>query len=323
MRAAFYERNGAAREVLQLGDVLTPEPGAGEVRIKLVFSGVNPSDVKARAGSRPITVPRLIPHSDGSGTIDKVGPGVPASRVGERVWTWNGQWKRPFGTCAEFIVLPQALAVPLPAQVGDEAGACLGIPAMTASHAVEVAQAAPGVTVLVSGGAGAVGHYAIQFAKARGATVVTTVSSDAKAGLARQAGADHVIDYKRENVGERVKALTKGTGVDAIVELDFAVNVGLVPEVLKPRGMVVIYGNSKPIAEVPTGFCLQNQIRLQSIFVYELNEIERARTIAEIMRLMQEDRLIHNIAATFPLSEIVAAHEAVEKGAMGNVVVKL
>jgi NADPH2:quinone reductase len=156
-----------------------------------------------------------------------------------------------------------------------------------------------------------------------GATVVTTVSSDAKAGLARQAGADHVIDYKRENVGERVKALTKGTGVDAIVELDFAVNVGLVPEVLKPRGMVVIYGNSKPIAEVPTGFCLQNQIRLQSIFVYELNEIERARTIAEIMRLMQEDRLIHNIAATFPLSEIVAAHEAVEKGAMGNVVVKL
>jgi NADPH2:quinone reductase len=323
MRAAFYERNGAARDVLQVGEMPLPEPGPGEVRIKLAVSGVNPSDVKARAGSRPITVPRLIPHSDGTGVIEKVGAGVAATRVGERVWTWNGQWKRPFGTCAEYIVLPQALAVPLPGHVSDEAGACLGIPAMTASHAVEVAQAAPGMTLLVSGGAGAVGHYAIQFAKARGATVLTTVSSEAKAKLAKEAGADHCIDYKREKVGERVKMLTGGIGADAIVELDFAVNVGLVPEALKPRGTVVIYGNSKPIAEVPTGFCLQNQIRLQSIFVYELNERERARTIAEIMWLMREKRLIHNVAGTFPLSEIVAAHEAVEKGAMGNVVVKL
>jgi NADPH2:quinone reductase len=323
MRAAFYEKNGTARDVLQVAEIATPEPGPGEVRVKLAFSGVNPSDVKARAGSRKITVPRIVPHSDGGGEIDRVGAGVPQSRIGERVWTWNGQWKRPFGTCAEYIVLPAALAVPLPAHVSFEAGACLGIPAMTASHAVDVARAGNGMTLFVSGGAGAVSHYAIQFAKARGATVITTVSSDAKAKLAKDAGADHTIDYKNENVGERVKALTSGHGVDAIVELDISANAKLIPDVLKPRGHVVIYGNSRPTAEIPSAFCLTNQITLQYIFVYELTEAERARTVAEIMRLMEEKRLSHNVAKTYGLNDIVAAHEAVESGTvLGNVVVR-
>ena len=323
MRAAFYEKNGSARDVLQRGDVATPQAGPGEVRVKLAFSGVNPSDVKARGGSRPITVPSIIPHSDGGGEIDQVGGGVPRARIGERVWTWNGQWKRPFGTCAEYIVLPQALAVPLPAHVDFASGACLGIPAMTASHAVEVAGAARGTTLLISGGAGAVGHYAIQFAKARGATVLTTISSRAKADVAKNAGADHAIDYKNENVGERVKALTGGRGVDAIVDMDFAVNAKLVPDVLAPRGRVVIYGNSKPTAEVSSMFCLTNQITLQYIFVYELTDAERARTIGEITRLMEEKRLIHNVAQTFALDDVVAAHEAVEQASvLGNVVVR-
>ncbi|MBX6427275.1 MAG: NADPH:quinone reductase [Variibacter sp.] len=324
MRAAYYEQNGAARDVLRVGEMDTPEPGPGEVRVKVVFSGVNPSDVKARAGSRKITVPRIIPHSDAGGVVDKVGPGVSPSRVGERVWTWNAQWKRPFGTCAEYVALPAAMAVPLPDHVSFEAGACLGIPAMTASHAVDVAGARSGMTVLVSGGAGAVAHYAIQFAKARGATVITTVSSEPKARLARQAGADHIIDYKRENVGARVKALTGGQGVDAVLELDFAVNARLLPDVLRPRGLVIIYGNSRPIAEVPTMFCLINQITLKYIFVYELTEQERARAIAEITRLMNEKRLIHNIAQVFSLEDIVAAHEAVEQGRVaGNVVIRM
>src|SRR5262245_55555947 len=170
MRAAYYEKNGPARDVLSLGEIDTPKPGPGEVRVRLVASGINPSDVKSREGrTRKIAFPRVIPHSDGAGTIDAVGDGVAASRVGERVWTWNGQWKRAFGTCAEHIVLPAALAVKLPAHIAFDAGACLGIPAMTAYHAVAVAGDAR--TVLVSGGAGGVGHYAIQFAKARGATV--------------------------------------------------------------------------------------------------------------------------------------------------------
>ena len=324
MRAAYYEKNGSARDVLQVGEIATPDPGPGEVRVRLQFSGVNPSDVKARAGSRQITVPRIVPHSDGSGEIDAVGEGVANTRIGERVWTWNGQWKRPFGTCAEYIVLPQSLVVPLPPQVSLEDGACLGIPAMTASHAIEVAQARAGTTLLISGGAGAVAHYAIQFAKARGATVITTVSAEDKARFARAAGADEVIDYKRENVGERVKAITAGRGVDAIVELDFAVNAKLLPDVLATKGLVVIYGNSRPVAEVPTMFCLTNQITLKYIFVYELTDAERVRVIGEITRLMQSGRLIHNIALTLPLDEIVAAHETVEQGrAIGNVVIRL
>ena len=323
MKAAWYERNGDARSVLEVGEMETPEPAAGEVLVRLHSSGVNPSDVKARAGSRPITVPRIVPHSDGAGVIDAVGAGVSQARVGERVWTWNGQWKRPFGTCGEYIVLPQAMAVKLPEHISFEAGSCLGIPAMTASHAIEVAESGRGRTLLISGGAGSVAHYAIQFAKARGAKVITTVSSEAKAKLARDAGADHTIDYKREDVGERVRALTGGAGVDAVVELDFSANARLLPDVLKPRGLVVIYGNSKPVAEVPSGFCLQSQITLRYIFVYELTEAERARTIAEITHLMNAKRLIHNVARSFPLDELVAAHEAVEQGAFaGNVVIK-
>src|SRR5262249_24534985 len=182
MRAGYYERNRAARDVLQVGGVEPPRPGPGEVRIGLATSGVNPSDVKSRAGlTRKIAFPRVIPHSDGAGIIDMVGDGVPAARTGERVWTWNAQWKRAFGTCAEYVVLPAPMAVALPQQVTFEEGACLGIPAMTAFHAIAVADAWAGSTLLVSGGAGAVGNYAIQFAKARGAVVITTVSSDAKA----------------------------------------------------------------------------------------------------------------------------------------------
>ena len=204
MRAAYYEQNGPANAVLKLGEVETPRPGPGEVRVKLATSGVNPSDVKARSGAtRKIAYPRVIPHSDGAGEIDLVGDGVSAARVGERVWVWNGQWLRPFGTCTEYIVLPAAQAVRLPAKTSFEVGACLGIPAMTAYHAIAVAGAAPGVTLLIAGGAGAVGHYAIQFAKVAGATVIATVSSPEKADAARAAGADHTIDYRRENVGEK------------------------------------------------------------------------------------------------------------------------
>jgi NADPH2:quinone reductase len=325
MRAAFYEKNGPAREVLKLGEVDTPHPGPSEVRVKLAASGVNPSDVKARIGStRKIAFPRVIPHSDGAGVIDVVGDGVLAARVGERVWVWNAQWLRAFGTCAEYVTLPSELAVRLPANTSFEAGACLGIPAMTAYHAVAVAEAKPGVTLLVSGGAGAVGHYAIQFAKAAGATVITTVSSPEKAKLAKAAGADHTIDYKRENVGERVMALTGKKGVDAVVELDISANAKLMPQVLRPRGTIVIYGTGAPEAEVPLFFFLRNAIALKFIYVYELTAAERKAALDAITRALEAGTLINNVAATFPLADIVAAHEAVEQGKMlGNVVVTI
>jgi NADPH2:quinone reductase len=321
MRAAFYEKNGSAEEVLQIGEVEMPKPGPGEVRIRLATSGVNPSDVKSRAGTtRKIAFPRVIPHSDGAGEIDMVGEGVAASRVGERVWTWNGQWKRPFGTAAEFIALPESQAVRLPDGVSFEAGACLGIPALTARHAVDVAGVAAGKTVLISGGAGAVAHYAIQFAKARGATVLTTVSSAVKAVVAHEAGADHTIDYRAENVGERVMKLTQG-GVDAVIELDLTANAGLISAVLRPRGIVAVYGTGAH-AQIPASFCLANSITLKFLFVYELTPEERAQAIADVTRMLEGNRLIHNIAKTFPLSDIVAAHHMVEQGqAIGNVIV--
>lgn len=325
MRAAFYETNGPAREVLKLGDVDTPHPGPGEVRVKLKTSGVNPSDVKARIGStRKIAFPRVIPHSDGAGVIDMVGGGVPAARVGERVWIWNAQWLRPFGTCAEYVTLPSEMAVRLPDKTSFEAGACLGIPAMTAYHAIAVAEAKPGMTLLVSGGAGAVGHYAIQFAKMAGATVITTISSAEKAKLAKAAGADHTIDYKRENVGERVMALTGNKGVDAVIELDIAANAKLMPRVLHPRGTIVIYGTGAPEAEAPLFFFLRSAIALKFIYVYELTPAERAAALGAISRALEAGMLINNVAVAFPLVDIVAAHEAVEQGKMlGNVVVTL
>jgi NADPH:quinone reductase len=325
MRAAYYERNGAARDVLRISEVATPQPARGEVRVRLRTSGVNPSDIKSRAGlTRKIAFPRVIPHSDGAGEIDCVGEGVSAARVGERVWLWNGQWRRPFGTAAQAITVPAEQAVPLPANVEMEAAACLGIPAYTAYQAVALAGATQGSTVLVAGGAGAVGHYAIQLAKKRNAVVITTVSSSAKAEIARQAGADHVIDYKRDIVAERVKAITGNRGADAVIELDLAANAKLLPDVLAPNGIVVIYGSSAPEVPIPFQFLLQSSIVLKFFLVYEMGKDARERATADITRMLARGQLVHNVAQTFELDHIVAAHEAVESGqAMGNVVVRV
>ncbi len=322
MQAAFYERNGSAPEVLRVGEVESPRAGAGEVRIKVAASGVNPSDVKSRQGTtRKIAYPRVIPHSDGSGVIDEVGAGVSKSRIGERVWVWNGQWKRPFGTAAEFVVLPASQAVPLPDKTSFAAGACLGIPAITAIHAVALTNITKGMALFVSGGAGAVSQYVIQFAKAKGANVITTVSSPEKAKAAQDAGADAIIDYKRENVGERVTDITGKRGVDAIIEMDLTANAKLIPGILRPKGSVVIYGTG-PEAVLPAAFCLVNSIHLQFFLVYELDAAERERAVSTINDALEAGRLLNRVAQpTYVLADTVAAHEAVERGTIGNVIV--
>jgi NADPH2:quinone reductase len=234
------------------------------------------------------------------------------------------QWLRANGTCAQYVSLPSEQAVRLPDKTDFEAGACLGIPAMTAYHAIATSGAAPGVTLLIAGGAGAVGHYAVQFAKAAGATVIATTSSPEKAAVARAAGADHTVDYKRENVGERVMALTAKNGVDAIIEVDFTANATLIPDVLCPRGTVVIYGTGNSRPEIPLTFFLRNATTLRHVFVYELSQNERAAAVAAIMQSLEAGALINYVGATFPLVDIVAAHEAVEDGkVLGNVVVRL
>jgi NADPH2:quinone reductase len=322
MRAVYYERNGAAREVLRLTEVDTPHAGALQVRVKLATSGVNPSDVKSRQGTiRKIAYPRVIPHSDGAGVIDEVGEGIAASRIGERVWVWNGQWKRAFGTAAEYIVLPGEQAARLPHGVSFESGACLGIPAMTAAHAVTLAQAGKGTTLLIAGGAGAVSQYAIQFAKAHGATVIATVSSDEKAAATREAGADHTIDYKRDNVGDKVMAITDKRGVDAVLELDLSANAKLIPAVLRPKGSVIVYGTAAE-ATIPAAFCLVNSIRLQFVLVYELDAAARERAVGTIIQALERGMLVSRLASpTYALADTASAHEAVERGSLGNVVV--
>jgi NADPH2:quinone reductase len=324
MRAAYYESNGSAREVLRVGEVETPQAGPGEVRVKLAISGINPSDVKSRQGAtRKIAWPRVIPQSDGAGVIDQVGDGVAKSRIGERVWIWNGQWKRAFGTAAEYIALPAAQAVKLPDKISFEAGACLGIPAMTGYHAIALSGATKGTTLLISGGAGAVSQYAIQFAEAAGATVLTTISSPEKAKAAQEAGADHTINYKSDDVGARVMELTGRRGVDAVIEMDLAANAKLIPAVLRPKGSVFVYGTT-PEAAIPAAFCLVNTIRLQFFLVYELDAAERERTVASITRALEQGKLANRIAQPiFALADIAAAHEAVERGTIGNVVVRI
>jgi len=322
MHAAFYSEQGPARDVLRVGHQPTPEPGPGEVRVRLRASGVNPSDWKVRRGGfgRPLMAPLIIPHSDGAGDIDAVGAGVP-DRVGERVWVWNGQWKRPFGTAAEYIVLPAAQAVHLPDNVDYAVGACLGIPALTAIQAIRLAQVGPGATVLVSGGAGSVGHYAIQLAKLRGARVITTISNDAKAAHARSAEADEVINYRTEDVGERVRTLTSGRGVDAVIEVDLSRNARFYPAVLRPYATVVIYGMSANESTLPSLWLMQNSVTLRLFLVYELTAADRAAGIAEVNDLLKQGRLVHTIARRLPLESIAEAHDIVERGdAIGNVV---
>ncbi len=324
MRAAWYERNGPARDVLVLGEMPTPSPGAGEVLVRLATSGVNPSDWKTRSGSRPMTAPRVIPHSDGAGTIEAVGEGVDRARIGQRVWIWNGQWKRPFGTAAECIALPAAQAAPLPEGSSFEAGACLGIPALTAWRAVQTDGGVAGQTVLVAGGAGAVGHYAIQMAKLLGAArVIATVSSPEKAAHARAAGADEVIDYRMENVAEVVKNLTGGRGVDRVVEVDLAANAALLPQVVARDGICACYGSGK--AEVTLGFgpMILSGAAIRFFIVYELPAAARAEGVDQVNAWLAAGRLQHTIGRVLPLDRIVDAHEAVEQGAgMGNVVLR-
>lgn len=324
MKAGWYENNGAARDVLVVGEMESPEPGTGEVLVRLAVSGVNPSDVKSRAG-RPLTAPRIIPHSDGAGIIEAVGAGVDKARVGERVWIWNGQWKRPFGTAAEYIALPQEQAVRLPDNVDFAVGACLGIPALTALQAVEHQGDVSGKTLLVTGGAASVGHYICQIAAQRGARVIATASAR-RADHARAVGASEIIDYTSEDVAERVKALTGGKGADGIIDMDLSTTAALLPKgVLAPHGKLVCYGSNVP-ADIPVSFTamLWGSLTLQLFLVYELTPAQRVAALAELTHLLEAGKLVHAIGARFPLAEIAAAHEAVEKGQIiGNVVLEI
>ena len=325
MRAAFYQENGPARSVLKVGEQPTPEPGPGEVRVRVMVSGVNPSDVKTRrGGGRVPGFPLTIPHSDGAGVIDAVGSGVDSARIGERVWLWNGQWRRPFGTAAEFVSLPAAQAVPLPASVSFEVGACLGIPFLTAWRAVHWRPAQPGETMLVAGGAGSVGHYAVQLAKRAGYRVIASVSSAEKAAIAQAAGAEAAVNYQSQDLAEVVQRFTGGTGIDRVVEVNLSANAARYADYLRHEGLVVVYGSNDWATPLPLGAWLVHGIELALFIVYELPTAIRAAAIAAATDVLSDPSFEHRIAARFPLGRIAEAHEAVESGKLiGNVVVTL
>lgn len=326
MKAIAYTQTGPAADVLKLVDLPTPEPGAGEVRVRLRWSGVNPSDVKSRAGlrSKTLAFAQIVPHSDGAGAIDAVGEGVPAARVGEDVWVWNGAWQRPLGTAAQYIVVPAAQAVPLHDTPG-EVGACLGIPALTALHAVLSGDGVAGRRVLVAGGAGAVGHYAVQFARRLGAAqVVATVSSETKARLAIAAGADATIDYKRDELGARAAALTGGAGFDRVIEVDAAANLAADLALLRTGGDLVIYGSGAGEFVVPFFPAIVKHATLRCFIVYNLAGADRTRALATLAALLAHGAVQHRIAERLPLAECARAHQLVESGqVIGNVVLRI
>ena len=326
MHAVWYDRQGPAYEVLTYGELPTPEPGAYEVRVRLEAAGVNPSDTYRRRGPVPaMEYPRVITCSDGAGVVDAVGPMVPATWVGKRVWLYNGQRNgRWMGTAAEYIALNVDLVTELPQSVSFAEGATLGIPCMTAHYCVFATGPVQGRTVLVTGAAGAVGHYAVQLAHWAGATVIATVSSDEKAERARQGGAAHVLNYRQEDVAARVRELTGGAGADHVVDVDFGGNIAATLGSVRANGSVAIYasnGNRTPA--LPVGELMQKNVVLYPMSLPGTPAAARHRAQSDIAQWIGTAQRILSVAARFPLRETAAAHLAVERGGkVGTVVVE-
>jgi NADPH2:quinone reductase len=325
MKAVWYERAGPAPEVLTYGEMPTPVAGPGEVRVRLEASGVNPADVGRRGGSyRGMEYPRVIPNSDGAGIIDQVGDGVTRLKAGQRVWLFNGQRNgRAFGTAAEYIALAEHLATPLPDNLSFAEGATLGIPAMTAWTCLYCDGPILGQTVLVTGGAGAVGHYAVQLAKWGGAKVIATVSSAAKAEQARLAGADLVVNYKTEDVVAKAMAFTGQRGVDRVVDVDFGGNIETTLKLMGMNSTIAVYatnGNRTPV--VPMRELMEKCIALRTLVLFALPPPLLAAGQSDITKWLTAGPRIHNVAAQFALSDTAQAHLAVEKGdKLGTVIV--
>ena len=331
MKAIWYEKTGPAADVLRFGRQDAPVPAAGEVRVRLAVSGVNPSDTKRRAGWIGLSMPhpRIIPHSDGAGTIDAVGEGVAGvdgARVGERVWLWNAQsGGRPFGTAAEYAAVPAAQAVPLPDGASFADGAGLGVPGCTAHYAVYGDGPVGGRRILVQGGAGAVGHLAVQLATLGGAEVIATVSSAAKAEVALSGGARQAIDYRREDVADRVLDLTDGAGVHRIIEVDLAANLETDVAVLRENGAIASYSSTSgpelSLAYYPLAF---KDLRIHFVQGYLLPRAARRAAVRDLTTWLAAGQLEVRVAATFPLAETASAHEALESGrADGKILVEI
>ena len=335
MRSIVYTTTGTS-DVLHLVERDTPTPGPGEVRVRMLFSGVNPTDWKRRAAqtaSADIDA-AIVPNQDGAGIVDAIGDGVDTLAVGDRVWLYLSQHESTEGTAQEFAIVAAWKAVPLPESVSFDVGASLGVPAMTAHRALTVhedgpARLAPGAlqgrTVLVTGGAGAVGHAAIQLARWAGATVITTISSAEKAALATAAGAQHTVDYTAADPAAAIRAVAP-EGVDIVVDVDIIRNVDMVGAVLATRGSVAIYANSGDAATIPMRAFMGLNARLQYVLLYTVGETALAAAAEDITAAVSAGALEvgaeHGLPITrFTLADTAAAHDAVEGGIVGKVLI--
>jgi len=329
MKAVYYDRKGPAQEVLVLGELPDPEPGPGEVRVKVRFSGLNPTDTKQRSawdGNKEMPFPRIIPHQDGSGVIDKVGPGVPRSRQGERVWVYEAQRGRAFGTAAEYVTVPAENALVLPEAASFETGACLGIAGMTAHRCLFQDGGIQGQTVLVAGGGGAVGHAAIQLAKWSGARVLATVSRPEQETIAREAGADLVIRRRGEDVALRVRDFTRGAGVDRVVEVAFEANLDLDRAVLKPNGVISTYssGPADSAPRIPFAPVMRQGITVHFILVYAMSREAHWAAARDLGAALEAGRYRPHVAGIFALERTAEAHAAQESArTVGKILVGL
>jgi NADPH:quinone reductase len=325
MRAAVYRRFGPAAEVLAVEEIETPTPAPGQVLVRVVTSGVNPTDWKARSGAVPMPQTSgdgwfQIPHHDGAGVIEAVGEGVDPGRVGERVWVFLAAYRQPWGTAAEYTVVAAEHAVRLPDGVSYELGANLGVPAVTAHRCLFADGPVEGRTVLVAGGAGAVGHFAIQLARHAGATVVATVSGPEKAKLAEEAGAHHVVNYRSDDAAARIRAVAPG-GVDRIVEVALAANLRLDLDVASPNASIVTYAAEQAQPQLPTRELMTRNLVLRFVLLYTVPDGVYAAAGETITAALAAGALTPLPVTAFPLEETAAAHEAVEQGAVGKVVV--
>ncbi len=328
MRAAWYQQQGPAAEVLVIGDMPDPEPGVGEVRIRVAASGINHGDVKKRQDAFGVGMPypRVIPHSDGAGIIDKIGKGVPEARVGERVWCYGAQSYRPFGTAAEYVVVPAAQAIPLPTEVSFEQGACLGIPGVTAHRAVYAAGPVEGRTVLVQGGGGAVGQCAVALARHGGAEVIATVRSERDEAVAQRAGAQEVVrtyGLSASEVVEHIRRLAPD-GVSHVIEVAFHANIKIDEELLALGGSIATYATGDPSPSIPFWPLVFKNI---SVFFLGSDDFPvEAKTAAArgLNEALEAGWPGFEIGKSFTLQSIAAAHEAVEgRQETGRVIVKV
>ncbi|MFT5037974.1 MAG: NADPH2:quinone reductase [Flavobacteriaceae bacterium] len=324
MKAGWFEKFGEAVDVIKVGEQPKPSVGVGQVLVRLATSGVNPSDVKKRAGAFPNLLDNglVIPHSDGAGTIESVGKGVPDSRVGQRVWVYQAQYGRLLGTAAEYIALDANRAVALPDNTDFTVGACLGIPAMTAHRCVHADGDVRGKTILVTGGAGRVGYYAIQWAKMAGATVIATASNTADKALCIELGASEVVNHRQPNWAKQVLQATGGRRIDRVVDVEFGANLPEVLNCIAPSGVIATYSSTQ--VQQPSLPFLQMMfmdLTLRMVIVYAMPESAKEQAINDITVALASEALRHRIAHVVPLDSLSHGHKLIEQGGFGGGVV--